>query len=137
MAKILHKLIVTVLAIFIGTGALAGAASSVEPCLPKACCCVKAASSLPYGHGLMEMPLGCTPEKPAPCCKVKPYRPKAQLAISSTPNIIPHKLFAALCMPASTDQTPLYLTNFISYFEDGPSKIPLVAIYLQTQTLLC
>lgn len=137
MAKILHKLIVTVLAIFIGAGALVEVALSVDTCLPNACCCVKAASSLPYGHALEEMPPGCTPQKPSPCCKIKPYRPIAQIAISSTPNIVPYKLLAMLSIPASTYQTPLYLTKFSSYLEDGPPKIPLVAIYLQIQTLLC
>lgn len=137
MAKIHHKLIVTILVIFIGAGALAEAASNVETCLPKACCCVNAASSQPHGHTLMEMPLGCTPQEPAPCCKAKPFRPEAQLAISWTPNMVAYKLFAAPGIPASTCQNPVYLTRFNPYFGDGPSKIPLVAIYLQTQTLLC
>jgi hypothetical protein len=140
MAKNLHKLMVAVLSILLSVGALAEVALSVETCFPKACCCAKAASSQPYGHdghAAMEMPLGCTPQIPDPCCKVKPHRPKAQLAISSTPYIVPYKLFTTLSIPASTCQTPVRLTNFSSYIVDGPPKIPLVAIYLQTQTFLC
>lgn len=137
MAKVYQKFIAMVLVLLLGAGAVSDAASVVASCLPKACCCKAANPSMMDHIEQMEMNPKCTPETPAPCCRVEPLRPKTDLAVSSPPDNALHRLKLVHMTGSHSVEKPQQLHSiFKSFLDDGKPKIPLVPIYLQTLTLL-
>lgn len=138
MFKMSHKIVALVLTALLGLGAVAEAAYNVGTFLPQSCCCTTPMETPPAHHSpITEMRHDCSPQKPAPCCRIESNQPKTHQAVTSKPDIEPYRLSASPAIDASvldTGQNPA-LCN--SLMKDGPPKIPLVPIYLQTLSILC
>ncbi|MGD8847174.1 MAG: hypothetical protein PVI54_16750 [Desulfobacteraceae bacterium] len=137
MANIHQKFIVIVLVVLLGTGAAINAAAGVESCLPKSCCCsIDTPQMMDHQNWMAELQ-GCSPKAPAPCCKVEPYQPTTDLAFTSPPNSVPHRVLQAGTIGIGRDFTPEQPHfTFKPFSNDGRSKIPWIPIWLQTLSIL-
>lgn len=142
MAKAYQKFVVVALAVLVALGSASNAVAGAISCLPKTCCCATKATDMMDHTDRMEMetPQRCTPRTPAPCCRVEPFQPKTDLAISSQPSLVPQRMSLVHMIADNTAIMPEQnnLAAFKSILDTGPLlEIPLVPIYLQTLSILC
>lgn len=150
MSKAYQKFVVVTLAMLVAVGSVSVAVAGALTCLPKACCCtMKTPDAMDHqvqdvmvhqGQMQMEAPQNCTPKKPAPCCRVEPFKPKTDLAISSQPSIVPQRMSLVHMVPDYAVKSPQEdsLHTSKTVLDTGPLlKIPIVPIYLQTLSILC
>jgi hypothetical protein len=84
------------------------------------------------------MPAGrCNPQKAVPCCHVEPLRAKTDAAVSSIADPVSHRIFMAGPALSPADARAQSGAVSVPFPEGGRLKIPLVPIYLQTQSILC
>lgn len=137
MTQLQRKYLVIVLAVMISVGSLANAASGLPACPVKRCCCAAAAPDMMGHHGQAEQHGNCSPQKPAPCCKIEPTPQKTFLAISSPPETPHQRTFTIIQRTDSIIESDQIAFNFNPLLEFGRTKIPLVPIYLQNLSFLC
>jgi hypothetical protein len=129
---------VALLVFILGVGCMASAAAGVINCIPERCCCTAAAVRMTERADQIAMPAGrCNPQKAAPCCHVEPLRAKSDAAVSSIADPVSHRIFMAGPPLTPADVRAQSGAAAVPFPEDGRLKIPLVPIYLQTQSILC
>lgn len=129
---------VALLVFVLSAGSMASAAAGVINCFPERCCCIAAAIRM-TGHAdqIAMLAVRCNPQKAVPCCHVEPLQAKTDAAVSSIADPVSHRIFMA--GPLHTPAEARVQSGAASdpFPEDGRLKIPLVPIYLQTQSILC
>ena len=135
MIRGMHKIkrfpIIHLLVAVLFTGALGNAVAGVTSCLPKACCCTKTMPQAMNHGSEQDMAVHCLPEKPAPCCQIEQELPTPQMAISTAPEVNPHRWLAAFDLAASLDPQQTDAQPVNRSLAEGREKIPIVPIYLQ------
>lgn len=147
MATMRKKYIVVVLMTFLGLGAIANAAPSINACPPKKCCCSTGSLQMMehnrpmmMEHSVpmhMETPLSCAPKESAPCCELKADQQPIYLAVSAVSQFDHYRTFAVSDASELDFETPEAQASARAYPDDGWLKIPIVPIYLQTLSILC
>ena len=136
MTNLHRSIIAAFVAIVLTTGSVGLAATGLQDCLPKACCCMKGGHEAALHMRQIDTNSGCTGS--APCCRMASAHKVQNIAVLTSRAELPEAktLFQAIIAGQQFDAR-LTLCSARTFQHNGKPGTPSVPLYLETQMLLC